>query len=100
MLKAYIDTACSGDYIGIAGSSGACVQGSQSQNSLVNKYCGQYLNAQNEAMANIAVCDCTAPFQLAVFTDALTDKKDDGTTTPNPALSRGACLEWTQIPCS
>merc|ERR1712156_906867 len=97
-FKAMQDTSCTGDYIDIPCSSCACTQGSQNANSLVNKYCGGALNCMNEATANIPICDCTAPFQVAIVTDAMTDAGDAATANLLP--SRGVCLEWTQIPCT
>ena len=40
--------------------------------------------------------DVTYGWSLDIFTDTLSDTD---ATTPNTALSRGACLEWTQLPC-
>ena len=40
----------------LIGSSGTCVQGSQNANGLVNKFCGNFLTAQKDGKANIAVC--------------------------------------------
>jgi hypothetical protein len=98
MEMAMTDTACSLDYIGISASSASCQQGTQTANPVTNKYCGQYLSTFVRGTANIAVCDCTAPFAVDIYTDKLDDLGATGGT--NKAQSRGVCLIWTQIPCS
>lgn len=119
MGKALTDSSCTRDFIAISGSNGACNQGG-SRLPIVSKYCGQYLNAAAMAMANGVICDCTQPFIVDVFTDALDDTAmGPMMTMPNMAPSRGnllkyfqrwlstssllqigVCLTWTQIPCT
>lgn len=87
---------CSEDYITIAGSSEIC-------NAAVtqNLYCGDVLSTNTVAPAvNNPICDCTAPFQVGIFTDAAmlagvaNEDADAGFLQ-----SRGVCLDYTQIPC-
>jgi len=99
MPMAKQETDCTLDYIDIAGSSGSCTQGSQNGNALTNKYCGASLNPLLDALANVPICDCTAPFSVGIVTDAAADDVAAANMN-NVAPSRGVCLEWTQIPCS
>jgi hypothetical protein len=103
-LISIAESGCTNDYIDIPGSSANCNQGSQNANALTNKYCGSILNPTVGATVNVPICDCTAPFQVSIVTDAMTDPKDAATapdaTTANLQQSRGVCLDYTQIPCA
>ena len=81
----------------------------------MNKFCGNFLTAQKDGKANIAVCgkdsldrnwlefgrekwrklfeisDCTAPFEIGVITDDMNDSEDG--KTDNEAMSRGDDLK-------
>ena len=92
------DTACTLDYIGIAGSGGAC-QDTNTLPYVTNRLCGPFFNVQANGMNDLPVCYCSAPFSIGVFTDALDDTGVGGATGANTAQSRGTCLTWNQIPC-
>ena len=46
-------------------------------------------------MVAFILLDCTAPFRVAITTNAVADGDDDDTTV----ASRGTCLEYNQRPC-
>jgi len=88
-----LDTMCTLDYIGLPESDITCSTGAGSTN-LNNRYCSMTFGGQ---VAPIAVCDCTPPFLIDVFTDSNTDV--DVANTPNTVRSQGACIQWQQLPC-
>ncbi|XP_059097393.1 uncharacterized protein LOC131891762 [Tigriopus californicus] len=94
--KSDFDTKCqSDDYIFIDGGQGFCANGNV-PSAAPNKFCGNMLNPFNSG-PNVPLCDCTAPFQVGIFTDD--DVKEEGTENPNEKRSRGVCLNYRQVPC-
>lgn len=90
-----VDTYCVLDHIAIPGSSSTlCYASISIGHPLNNRYCGFYLGYQYAAAANAnaQVCDCTPPFEVNVYTNAIAD-----TISP---VSRGNCLDFMQVPCS
>ncbi|TRY80715.1 hypothetical protein TCAL_14480 [Tigriopus californicus] len=84
--KSDFDTKCqSDDYIFIDGGQGFCANGNV-PSAAPNKFCGNMLNPFNSG-PNVPLCDCTAPFQVGIFTDD--DVKEEGTENPNEKRSRG-----------
>ncbi len=68
----------------VSGSSDTCNQGG-TVGATTNRYCGMFLNTVVNGN-NIAICDCTSPFSVDIFTDAV----DDNTGTANTiSRSRG-----------
>jgi len=86
---AEIDTRCTGDFLGIDGVGMTCTGATNMVQH--TKLCGGVFNSEDMNTANIPLCDCTAPFTVNVVTDAAAD-----TAAIN---SRGACLEYRQLPC-
>lgn len=91
------DSLCTGDYIGIESSMATCnvvAQGEQ----ILNRYCSDTFSAfeAGTLTAEAPVCDCTAPFQVDIYTD---DIPDTAAIAANTAHSRGVCLEYMQVPC-
>jgi len=82
---------CLTDYIIIEGSSSDCHLTQNTQ-----RYCGQKLADSQVGKADLAICDCTPPFQVSVITDA---KEDTLTAAAQTVLSRGLCLTYHQTPC-
>jgi len=93
ITKGGVDTACTGDYVTIAGSGIAC---SSSAGKLSSKYCGSYFPLYGIAVAsNIvynSVCDCTSPFYVGIRTDAAVGSALN--------RNRGVCLDYMQVPCN
>lgn len=90
------DSTCSGDYLYIPGSNAVCSAANNQQ--LTHRYCGPILgNTVGTAIKNTPICDCTAPFNLMIHTDAVSDTAKDAA---NSVLSRGLCLDYTQLPCT
>ena len=89
---AVLDTNClAEDYIGIDGAQATCDQGFNAQ--LHTKLCGVNFNVADATAIDLTfVCDCSAPFIVDIYTDAIAD---DATAT-----SRGVCLEYRQIQCT
>ena len=89
---AVLDTNCAAeDYIGIDGAQATCDQGFNAQ--LHTKLCGVNFNVADATAIDLTfVCDCSAPFIVDIYTDAIAD---DATAT-----SRGVCLEYRQIQCT
>jgi len=90
--------ACTLDYISIDGSSEIC-----GSNVNFNQYCGDVLSSKT-AMAAVdsAICDCSAPFVVGIFTNAAAGMEDDGMAVGAAMMlqqSRGICLNYRQIPC-
>ena len=57
----------------------------------MNRYCGTLLStAVDGDLASDLVCDCTAPFAVDIFTDALADNGDPE-DPENTRFSRGGC---------
>ncbi|XP_059083097.1 uncharacterized protein LOC131880461 [Tigriopus californicus] len=94
---AQTDSACTQDYVSIAASTATC-SSVQEQANIASRFCGTFLSSQNGATESLPVCDCTAPFEIGIYTDGNTDMGDmvAGNTIP----SRGACLTWKHIPCN
>ena len=87
------------DFIEIEASSAVCgAVGAYGINGEVtSRYCGQRLSSSPGATANNPICDCTAPFAVRFEFDAFSDfdiEDDSENTLP----SRGACLNYRQIP--
>lgn len=86
------DDLCTMDYVGIAG-----VQACGTQNSgavLKTRLCGPtgILNIQTDQTVTLnSVCDCTEPFIVNFYTDAL-----PGIATQ---IQRGVCFDYVQTPC-
>jgi hypothetical protein len=89
--KAMVDGVCTSaiDFVRIPGSSQTCT--AQPGLQLNNKYCGGALGVVADVAINTQICDCEEPFYIGFHTDA---------TAENPAVkSRGACLDYSQLPC-
>ena len=80
----FTGTDCVQDYLEIEGSSDTCAQNGNVP--LVNTFCGTFLNTASGTSASIPICDCTPPFEVGIFTDALTDVLDG---SDNTIRSRG-----------
>ncbi len=89
----------------------------------MNRYCGTLLStAVDGDLASDLVCDCTAPFAVDIFTDALADNGDPedpentrfsrggcpytiwfvksvGFQCVCPFFIAGVCLDYSQVPC-
>ena len=69
------------------------------------RYCGSYLGSDGQAatVTSMPICDCTGPFFVGIYTDALgTDPGEDenrAIATKNQGTNRGVCLTYNQIPC-
>jgi len=90
------DLLCTKDYVGIAGATNNCQAGGGSL--LHNSFCGVVFGTV-EAMTAVAppatrICDCSAPFIVQIFTDAIA-----GIAPTAAAPARGLCLEYKQKPC-
>jgi len=100
---------CTSDYLGITGASTECVR--RPGASLTSRICGRIFSASTQGQAPYTttnvyetsttvlavptkVCDCSPPFVIEVVTDASVTAA--GTTN---GAHRGACLDYTQIPC-
>ena len=59
------------------------------------RICGEAFNLKKDAVSlNLpSVCDCTAPFNVQIVTDALADPQSAA------RINRGVCLNYRQIPC-
>jgi len=94
--KAMVDSLCTSDFVGISGASATCNKpGGGVAAPVHTKFCGAKLNVEANAKVNIPVCDCTSPFAVRIFTDMVSDEG----AGDNKHVSRGVCLEYTQIPC-
>lgn len=93
-----IDVECVQDFISIPSSSNCA-----NSRTLHTRYCGGAINGASTAappLDNMAVCSCTPPFQLSVFTNAESDRTPAGMAfVANTILSRGVCFDYSQIPC-
>jgi len=86
------DAACKTlDYVQIENSNGGCTD--NGAGIFRSKYCGGFFTDFTSGKANTPVCDCTRPFEVNFFTDAIADAM--AAVLPN----RGVCLEYTQLPC-
>lgn len=96
------DTYCSQDYITIPSSSQTGC--SASNGKLNTRYCGNYLgfNSYTVVIAPYApICDCTAPFQVGIRSDALREYIQPAAAIVSTSTSnRGACLDFQQVPCT
>jgi len=98
---------CTADYLGITGATNECVR--RPGASLTSRICGDFWTADTQASVvsstyatsttvsavQTRVCDCSPPFVIEVNTDAAVVTA--GTTN---GAHRGACLDFTQIPCA
>ena len=55
VVMSQIDTLCTGDFVGISGSSSVCNSGNN-PGPTVNRYCGTFLNAVAALAADAVVC--------------------------------------------
>jgi len=92
---------CSKDYVEIEGSAGTC-----GGRALLNRYCGAKLGWDGASTLNSPICDCTAPFRVAITTDAVgaagvapAAGADDDTINIAGTPFRGLCLNFSQKPC-
>eukprot|EP00094_Tigriopus_californicus_P012181 TCALIF_11773-PA protein Name:"Protein of unknown function" AED:0.18 eAED:0.18 QI:0/1/0.71/1/1/1/7/0/260 len=83
---AYVDSDCNRDHIVIAASGGSCSTPNAGGN-LHSRYCGSKFNANSASTVHGPVCDCTAPFDVRIFTDDGSDNEDPATA--NTGTSRG-----------
>jgi len=87
-----LDTQCnSDDHLRIQGFSAECDPGN-SNIGLHTKLCGTQFGPSTTMAPgfNTKICDCVAPFNIEVYTDAIQEAA---------SVSRGACLEYNQVPC-
>jgi len=91
------DELCKEDHIVIEASTSQC--GSLVDTS--NRYCGQHLADSTMTLANLEICDCTAPFIVGIKTENTQDALLGDPADPTLAVikSRGICLNYVQIPC-
>lgn len=78
---------CSEDYVQIENSDLTCTNNGQ-----FNRYCGDIFGPFEEDTENSQICSCAAPFRVGIHSEATDD-------TGTAAMSRGACLEYSQVPC-
>eukprot|EP00094_Tigriopus_californicus_P006308 TCALIF_06073-PA protein Name:"Protein of unknown function" AED:0.17 eAED:0.17 QI:0/0.42/0.37/0.75/0.57/0.62/8/21/237 len=96
--EAKTDIDCTQDYLQIQSKCSGPICQSFPQVSL-NKFCGLTFSATADTNVeeNGIVCSCSAPFMVGVKTNEVADDEDpDGTNDVN---SRGACLDYRQVPC-
>merc|ERR1712241_1599512 len=89
------DDACGAtDAVGIVGV-GAC-DGAGNGAPIKSKLCGGFFNTFVDADGHTkALCDCTLPFQVNIFTDNAA-----GIAPTAGKEQRGLCLEYKQLPCN
>jgi len=96
------DNLCTLDYVGIEGSSDVCDAGRPV--SVSSRYCGTFLSrVAGENAANRPVCDCSAPFHLDIFTNAISDvplMPGMPAMPNNVSPSKGVCITYRQLPCN
>jgi hypothetical protein len=112
--SAYVDAACSGDYVEIPSSwSSTCGSGfGAHRNTITTRYCGTrfgFVPGGFTGNANLfhssAVCDCSEPFMLRHVTDVANDIGGAATSeVAQPASTtaiwpRGFCIDFKQTPC-
>ena len=96
-----VDAECNLDYVGIPQSSSQCDGSPCSSGGVTrSKYCGGVLNDGSTLTENIPICVCAEPFLLNIVTDDLDDTGVAATPGNNAAVSRGVCLDWSQVPCN
>ena len=96
---AQVDSQCTEDFITIDGATQQCMQGSAGP--ITSRFCGTFLNTVATLTANVPICDCSQPFVVGINTDNTADVADvAGMNVANTLVSRGVCLEYTQIPCA
>ncbi|XP_059087652.1 uncharacterized protein LOC131884036 [Tigriopus californicus] len=94
--EAKTDIDCTQDYLQIQSNGPICQSFPQVS---LNKFCGLTFSATADTNVeeNGIVCSCSAPFMVGVKTNEVADDEDpDGTNDVN---SRGACLDYRQVPC-
>jgi len=94
---------CMGDMIRIAGATIPCCQGSNPA-PLQDAFCGYWFTIDSAGTngVNQPLCDCTAPYSIAIDFDALSDLTVNRATpaaAANTLSSCGLCLEYTQVRC-
>merc|ERR1711981_409459 len=88
--KSTLGTACTSDWLNIAGSGPCGLLGPT-----VDQFCGSVLNTAVEQAAaalsvDAAICDCSTPFIVSVHTNAA------GAEAIGATAQRGVCLEYKQ----
>jgi len=87
-------TMCTSDYLEIVGATSAC-----GSNELSGRVCGLVFSTNSAGTAtgdlDTTICTCSPPFTVGIKTDAAADA---GAIT-TAGFNRGACLEYTQVPC-
>ena len=88
-----LDSQCNADdHLRIQGFSAECDPGN-SNIALHTKLCGTVFEASTTmalASSDTKICDCVSPYNIEVYTDAIQEAA---------SVSRGACLEYNQVPC-
>ncbi|XP_059081757.1 uncharacterized protein LOC131879445 [Tigriopus californicus] len=93
----FVDNLCgTRDFVGIEGSAASCHQGPPT--TIHTKYCGDKLNVFTPATYHAPICDCSAPFEVRIFTNEISDV-NNGLETKNTKVSKGLCFEYIQMPC-
>ena len=88
--KSEVGTQCSFDYLDISGASLTCTTASGTP--AVERICGGILATVPDMTVNAeSFCDCTAPFQIRVKTDAT----NDGTAPTATTQARGSICNLT-----
>jgi len=97
------DSECTSDYVTIAASSATCSRSAGANGN--TRYCGSYLGSDGQAatVTSMPICDCTGPFTVGIYTDALNtdpgEASDRSIAANNQGTNRGVCLTYNQIPC-
>lgn len=88
-------TLCSEDYVQIDGLQSNCNAGPGQQ--VTSNVCGILFGGTTHTIATNqaqSVCDCSAPFNIGIVTDAIAETPETDVTS-----IRGVCLDYQQVPC-